>query len=65
MFLIPDGPAEKAGVHLGDQVTSVDGKPVTGVSDAVSRIQGAPGTPVQIAIDRSGTALGFTITRAP
>ncbi len=52
-------------MHLGDQVKVVDGKPVTGVSDAVSRIQGAPGTPVQIAVDRGGSPLAFTITRAP
>jgi hypothetical protein len=62
--LIPDGPAEKAGVQLGDQISAVDGKPVTGVSDAVLRIRGAPGTPVQLALKRNGSPLGFTLLRA-
>jgi hypothetical protein len=62
--LIPDGPAERAGVQLGDQISAVDGKPVTGVSDAVLRIRGAPGTPVQLALKRNGSPLGFTLLRA-
>ena len=64
VFLIPDGPAEKAGVQLGDEIVAVEGKPVAGVSDAVARIQGAPGAPVQLSLRRSGTALSVTIVRA-
>ena len=64
VFLIPDGPAEKAGVQLGDEIVAVDGKPVASVSDAVARIQGAPGMPVQLSLRRSGTALTVTIVRA-
>ena len=63
--LVPGGPAEQAGVHLGDQVSAVDGKAVTGQSDAVSRIQGAPGTPVNIVFLRNGAPVAFTINRAP
>jgi predicted metalloprotease with PDZ domain len=65
MFLIPDGPAEKAGLHLGDQIALVDGAAVKGVSDATRRIQGPPGTPVQLGVVRSGVQQGFTVTRAP
>lgn len=65
VFLIPDGPAEKAGVQLGDQIAAVDGKPVAGVADASARIQGAPGAPVQLSLRRSGTALSVTVVRAP
>ena len=65
VFLIPDGPAEKAGVQLGDQIAAVDGKPVASVADASARIRGAPGTPVQLALRRGGNALGVTLLRAP
>ena len=65
VFLIPDGPAEKAGVQLGDQIAAVDGKPVASVSDASARIQGPPGAPVQLSLRRSGSALSVAIVRAP
>ncbi len=65
VFLIPDGPAEKAGVQLGDQIAAVDGKPVASVSDASARIQGPPGVPVQLSLRRSGSALSVTVVRAP
>jgi hypothetical protein len=65
VFLIPNGPADAAGMRLGDQVTAVDGQPVAGVADATARLKGAPNTPVQIAVSRSGAALALTVTRAP
>ena len=65
VFLIPDGPAEKAGVQLGDEVAAVDGKPVASVSDASARIPGPPGTPVQLSLRRGGTALSLSVVRAP
>ncbi|MCA1827280.1 MAG: carboxypeptidase regulatory-like domain-containing protein, partial [Myxococcales bacterium] len=65
VYLIPDGPADRAGVHLGDQVMTVDGTAVSNVADATSRIRGTPATPVQIVFQRSGQALSLTIQRAP
>jgi hypothetical protein len=65
VYLIADGPADRAGMQLGDQVVAVDGRAVSNVADATSRIRGAPGTPVQLALRRSGTAVSFTIQRAP
>ncbi len=63
--LIPGGPAETAGVHLGDGIAAVDGKPVASVPEAVSRLQGAPGSAVQVTLQRSGIPLTVQITRAP
>jgi C-terminal processing protease CtpA/Prc len=63
--LIPGGPAETAGVRLGDGIAAVDGKPVASVSEAVSRLQGAPGSAVQVTLQRSGVPLTVRITRAP
>ena len=65
VFLIPGGPAETAGVHLGDQVAAVDGAAVTGVVDANARIKGAPGTPVQLTLRRGDQPVQLTIQRAP
>jgi regulator of sigma E protease len=65
VFIIPNGPADAAGMRLGDQVTAVDGQAVAGIADATTRLKGAPGTPVQIAVSRSGAVLAFTVTRAP
>ena len=64
-YLIAGGPADRAGVHLGDQIAAVDGAAVTGVPDATSRIKGAPATPVQLTLQRSGQQSSVTIQRAP
>jgi hypothetical protein len=63
--LIPDGPAEKAGMRAGDQVAAVDGTAVKGVADATRRLGGAPGSAVLVTVQRGGAAQTLTITRAP
>jgi hypothetical protein len=62
--VIPQSPADMAGLHVGDQIAAVDGQPVTGVNDASARIAGAPGTPVSLTIVRSGSSLTISVTRA-
>jgi len=62
--VVPDGPAEKGGLLVGDQVTTVDGAQIKGVTDAVRRLRGAPGTPVQLIVQRGALARALTITRA-
>lgn len=48
----PEGPAYKAGIRHGDEVTSVDGKPVTGKSyeQVVHMIRGEAGTVVKMQV---------------
>ena len=48
----PEGPAHKAGIRHGDEVTSVDGKPVTGKSyeEVVHMIRGEAGTTVKMQV---------------
>ncbi len=60
-------PAEKAGLRPEDQIISVDGKSVEGLSltDAVSKIRGPKGSKVILEITRAGlnTPMNITVVR--
>src|SRR5664280_148080 len=62
---VPGSPAEAAGIHPGDVIVSVDGKPLDGmtVDQATALIKGPKGTPVTLGLDRSGTSIQVTIVR--
>jgi carboxyl-terminal processing protease len=72
--VIPDGPADKAGVLNEDLITEIDGKSVpdlvTGKPVDVQTkviqgmLRGDPGTKVTLTIDRAGQAESYTVTRA-
>lgn len=56
--VLEGSPADSAGVVPGDVITSVDGKPLTGLSldEVAQKILGEPGTQVRIAVYRPGDA---------
>ncbi len=64
--VIPNTPAEKAGVRKGDKIMKVNGEDVAKLttSEVADRVRGPEGTPVTIVFDRGGTPVELTITRA-
>ncbi|HVV15437.1 MAG TPA: S41 family peptidase [Candidatus Paceibacterota bacterium] len=60
---LKDSPAEKAGIHSGDAILSIDGKDTGGMSvdDAIKLIRGKKGTVVTLSIGREGSATPFEV----
>ena len=52
----PGSPAAQAGLHTGDQITEVAGKPVTWWSDIEDAIRDRAGHQVAVTVDRGGAA---------
>jgi carboxyl-terminal processing protease len=61
--VVPDGPADKAGVQQDDVILAIDGVSTKGltIEQASSRLRGKAGTQVQLSIQRDGKALGQPI----
>ncbi len=62
--IIPDTPAEAAGLKSGDRVLAVDGQSIVGYSlyEAIALIRGPAGTPVTLLIERPGEPETFEVT---
>ncbi|MET0403740.1 MAG: carboxypeptidase regulatory-like domain-containing protein, partial [Cystobacter sp.] len=64
-WLTPQGPAELAGVRVGDRLLTVDGQAVRGLVDAEQRTVGTPASPIQLGVRRaSGQELQLQFARA-
>ena len=64
--VIPNTPAENAGVKKGDKFMKVNGEDVSQmtVEEVADRVRGPVGTVVHITFDRAGTSVDLDITRA-
>ncbi|HEY9450311.1 MAG TPA: RIP metalloprotease RseP [Gemmatimonadaceae bacterium] len=51
--VLPDSPADRAGLEAGDSVLAVNGRPVSTWAELVNLIEAAPGTPISLAVARS------------
>lgn len=61
--LRPDGVADRAGVRIGDELISIDGKPVASMDDLGVALRGAGGREVPIVLSRDGE--GITVVALP
>ena len=58
----PGGAAERAGLHAGDLILSMDGEPVQDwLADVVPRIQASAGQPLAVLVERSGRQHSLTL----
>ena len=66
--VVPDGPADKAGIQQDDVITAIDGKSTKGLTlnQASKQLRGKTGTQVRLTIERDGKTLPspVEITRA-
>jgi carboxyl-terminal processing protease len=64
--VIPNTPAQKAGVQKGDKIMKVNGEDVSKLttSEVADRVRGPEGSAVTITFDRGGTEVTLSITRA-
>jgi serine protease Do len=63
--VVPDGPADKAGIKRGDVVVAVDGTPVRDNNQARNLVaEGQPGKPMTLGLLRDGARLERKLTLA-
>lgn len=63
--VIPNTPAQEAGLMRGDKIVAVDGTSTSGqtLDQVVTRVRGPAGQPVTLTIERSNTTFDVTIVR--
>jgi protocatechuate 3,4-dioxygenase beta subunit len=63
--LVPDGPAEQAGLHVGDVIRRIDGADASSMSlvEIMQTLRGPDGSRVTVQVDRAGEVLEISVQR--
>jgi regulator of sigma E protease len=61
-YIVPDGPATKAGLKEGDIITSVNGTAIAGFHEMANLVSAQPGKDIAIAWQRGGQTMTATVT---
>jgi carboxyl-terminal processing protease len=61
-----NGPAQRAGLRVGDRIVAIDGTPVTGhqAVDIIHQLRGPIGSVVSLTIERAGTSRELKLERS-
>lgn len=62
--LDPEGPAQKAGITLGDRLLSLDGEPLNEWQEVIDQVGSLPGKAVVVEVERDGLRLDVPLTLA-
>ena len=62
--LDPEGPAQAAGVRLGDRLVSLDGEPLQEWQEVIDRVRVLPGKSALLEVEREGRYLELPLTLA-
>jgi len=62
--LDPEGPAQAAGMRLGDRMVSLDGVPLQEWQEVIDRVRLLPGKSAQLEVEREGQRLMLPLTLA-
>ena len=62
--LDPEGPAQAAGVRLGDRLVSLDGEPLQEWQEVIDRVRLLPGKSALLEVEREGRYLELPLTLA-
>ncbi|NQD93902.1 sigma E protease regulator RseP [Pseudomonas sp. CrR25] len=62
--LDPDGPAQAAGLQVGDRLLSLDGQPLDDWQQVVDLVRGLPGQPISLLVERQGRRLEMAVALA-
>lgn len=62
---IPEGPASRAGVQVGDRIVAIDGREVERAEDVQRALRNKSSDEVEVVVERKGERLKFDITTEP